>query len=285
VGKKFDMGKSSLFVSFYRVIYALNRIAAAVIRWPTAEQRTRIETSFWRLAGVRGVIGAVDGSYVLIKAPHKDSHVYINRKCFYGITVQAICDHKLRFLNCYAGYPSSVSDCRIFRNSPINQKMSTQYAEFFNDQQYILGDKAYPCNKFCIPPFIERSTITQREKHFNTCHASTRQVIERSFALLFGQFRRLRYLDMNCTDLIPYTIIAACVLHNVCLSQNEELDAYIAEGYAFLNEMNNGQLQVQVEAVAHGAVEAAPAPPVPINEDDVICTQIRDLLATELYNP
>jgi hypothetical protein len=163
--------------------------------------------------------------------------------------------------------------------------MSTQYAELFNDQQYVIGDKAYPCKKFCIPPFIERYNITQREKDFNTRHASTRQVIERSFALLFGRFRRLRYLDMNRTDLIPYTIIAACVLHNICLSNDEELEVYIAEGNAFFNEMNNGQLEVQIQAAADGAMEAAPVPPIPGNEDDAIGTQIRELLATELYNP
>ena len=149
------------------------------------------------MAGLRGVVSAVDGSYVPIKAPKKDAHVYINRKCFYGVTLQAICDHKLRFLNTFVGYPSSVSDNRIFRNSGIYTKIVANYGEYFSNHQFIIGDKAYPCNRFCIPPYIERAGITAEQINFNGLQAKTRQVIERSFALLFGRFRRLRYLDMN----------------------------------------------------------------------------------------
>lgn len=58
-----------------------------------------------------------------------------------------------------------------------------------------------------------------------------RQVIERSFALLFGRFRRLRYIDMNKTEYIPATILAACVLHNICIKHpSENVDALILEG-------------------------------------------------------
>lgn len=114
-------------MGFYRVIHALNQIAEVVIRWPDVVERRRNEQAFGKSTGIRGVIGAIDGSYVPIKAPAVDSHVYINRKCFYRITLQSICDHKLRFLNCFAGYPSSVSDVRIFRNSLVYHKISRDY--------------------------------------------------------------------------------------------------------------------------------------------------------------
>jgi len=57
----------------------------------------------------------------------------------------------------------------------------------------------------------------QEQKQFNNSLAETRQVIERAFALLKGKFRRLRYLNMSRIDLIPQTIIACCVLHNICI--------------------------------------------------------------------
>lgn len=63
-------------------------------------------------------------------------------------------------------------------------------------------------------------------------HAQTRQVIERTFGLLFGRFRRLRYVDMTKTELIPSTIIACCVLHNICLKYND-ID-FEEEGQHFL---------------------------------------------------
>jgi len=39
-------------------------------------------------------------------------------------------------------------------------------------------------------------------------------------------------------DLIPATILACCVLHNICLNNiDEEIDDYIVEGYR-INEQN-----------------------------------------------
>lgn len=60
------------------------------------------------------------------------------------------------------------------------------------------------------------------ETNFNGHLSKARQVIERSFALLLGRFWRLKYLDMNRTSLIPYTIVAACVLHNLCLLDDDD---------------------------------------------------------------
>ncbi|TGZ57063.1 Nuclease harbi1 [Temnothorax longispinosus] len=59
-----------------------------------------------------------------------------------------------------------------------------------------------------------------------------RQVIERAFALLKGRWRRLKYLDMNRDDVIPFTIIACCVLHNICLDGvHDIIEDFIVEGY------------------------------------------------------
>ncbi|KAK9746069.1 7tm Odorant receptor [Popillia japonica] len=110
----------------------------------------------------------------------------------------------------------------------------------FNEDEYIIGDKAYPTLNWCIPPFIERGRLTPEQIRFNAIHAKTRQVIERAFALLFGRFRRLRYVDMNRVDLIPSTIIAACTLHNVCLVRPDALLAeYVEEGLAVGNNPDN----------------------------------------------
>ena len=40
---------------------------------------------------------------------------------------------------------------------------------------------------------------------------------------------------MNRSDLIPHTIIAACVLHNLCLLDADSIDEYVQEGMAFIN--------------------------------------------------
>lgn len=230
MGERFDIAKSSLYVSFERVIMALNKIAASIITWPSGERLKSIKEGLKKIKSIDGVIGAVDGTYCPIKVPAECSKSYTNRKCFTATTLQAICDHKLMYTDCFVGYPSSVHDSRIFKNSPIYHKILESKKEYFPDNEFIIGDKAYPVFSWCIPPYIRRGKLTEIKKRINRRHASTRQVIERSFALLFGRFRRLRYLDMNRIDLIPPTILAACVLHNICLQFEDDcVDAYINE--------------------------------------------------------
>lgn len=85
-------------------------------------------------------------------------------------------------------------------------------------------------------PYINRGNPTERQLHFNTVVSRGRQVIERAFSLLKGRFRRLKYLDMNRTELIPDTILATCVLHNICLLHHDQLlDQYIQEGHQLIN--------------------------------------------------
>lgn len=246
IGCRFNLSKSSLFTCFYQVITSLNEKAPQVINWPNNVEKYVIKQSFQDIAGLRGVIGAVDGTYVPIKAPHDNPDIYINRKCFHAITLQAICTPDLKFIDCFTGYPSSVSDIRIFRNSDIFAKINNNRQHFLEDNEHILGDKAYPLSNWCITPYIDRGHLTQRQRRFNTVHAKTRQVIERAFALLFGRFRRLRLLDMNRTDLIPSTIIAACTLHNLCLlGDNDMVEDFIAEGVQQRNEEINAEQRLE----------------------------------------
>jgi len=71
------------------------------------------------MSGIDGVIAAIDGTYVPTKALSENPNVYITRKCQYAITLQATCDSDMKFVDCFVGYPDSVHDARIFRNSDI----------------------------------------------------------------------------------------------------------------------------------------------------------------------
>ena len=219
------MPKSTVWVCFERIIRALGRVGKEFIGWPSQEEKQKAEQDFNRNSKIQGIVGAIDGTYIAIKAPTNNPEVYINRKCYHAITLQAICDSKRKFLDVFVGYPSSVGDRRILLNSNFYQNVTLNYNEYFNDNQFILGDKAYPNLKWLLAPYIDRGNMREYQIFFNKCHASTRSVVERSFALFFGRFRRLKYLDMSRIDLIPDTVVAACVLHNICLlfpDQHEE---------------------------------------------------------------
>ncbi|KAJ3655867.1 hypothetical protein Zmor_014976 [Zophobas morio] len=250
VGERFDLGKSSLSVCFMRVIKILCSLTQRIITWPTGHKLTEVKEKFRQMAGLPNVIGAIDGTYICIKAPHEDPESYITRKSHYAITLQAICDANLKFTDVFVGYPGSVHDNRIFRNFEIYIAVRNHLQQYFPDDEYIIGDKAYPCLSWCIPPYINRGNLTPAKRHFNTIMAKTRQTIERSFALLMGRFRRLKFLDMQRTDLIPTAVLASCVLHNICLEHRDvEIDNYIREGIddIYHNDENEGHGHQEIE--------------------------------------
>lgn len=83
----------------------------------------------------------------------------------------------------------------------------------------------------------------QAQKRFNSVLSQSRQVVERSFALLKGRFRRMKHLDMKRTDLIPSFILACCVLHNICLDglednqvEEDNVDDFIEEGLQIVRQ-------------------------------------------------
>ncbi|KAJ8003294.1 hypothetical protein DPEC_G00167930, partial [Dallia pectoralis] len=86
------------------------------------------------------VVGAFDGSHIRIKPPKLHRLDYLNYKGFYSVNMQAICDSSGRFLDIYVGYPGSVHDTRIMKNS------SFYTARRYPPTGYILlGDGGYPC--------------------------------------------------------------------------------------------------------------------------------------------
>lgn len=64
-------------------------------------------------------VGAIDGSHIRIDKPTEDADSYINRKQYFSLHIQGTVDHKLKFIDVFIGYPGSVHDARVLKNSSI----------------------------------------------------------------------------------------------------------------------------------------------------------------------
>jgi len=80
---------------------ALCAIAAHYIRFPADEATQRQAVAdFYKVSGFPNVLGFVDGTQMAIASPSVNDHVYMCRRGYYALNVQAICDARLQFTNC-----------------------------------------------------------------------------------------------------------------------------------------------------------------------------------------
>ncbi|XP_066583374.1 putative nuclease HARBI1 [Prorops nasuta] len=241
---KFGIGKATAFRAVRRVTYALHCIAPQFIQWPKGEHAKNVMEKFKAKCGFPNIIGAIDGTHIKIRAPLQDSSSYINRKGFPSINLQVVCDSLCLFTHCYVGHPGSIHDARVFRNSPISDYINRPNI-YFEDNTHIIGDAAYPLHPQVMVPFRENGHLTMRQKNYNYCLSSSRIAVERGIGQLKTRFRIL--LDcLPLTDIskIPKFVIACCVLHNICVQQNdlipvEACDVEIEESTRYTHAHNN----------------------------------------------
>ena len=92
-----------------------------------------------------------------------------------------------------------------------------------DETYHIITDSAYPMSNHLMAPFKSRGkTLSDVEKKFNTHLASKRSVIERAFGLLGVRFPRITHLTCRSNSKRINMVVAACVLHKWCLSEDDD---------------------------------------------------------------
>lgn len=184
-------------------------------------------------------VGAIDGSHINVKKPRQNSEVYCNRKSQYTILIQGVCDHKKRFIDFFCGEPGSVHDARLLKKSSLYDRA----VRGFLGNDFLLGDSAYPCMTWLIPPFRDNGNLNDNQKEFNYRLSSSRIVIENAFALLKGRFRRLKYFDNDNILYIVNCVVCAAVFHNICLNYDDEIEDTCEISHSEVNDENTNYVE------------------------------------------
>lgn len=169
----------------------------------------------------RGVAGVIDGSLIRISTPPRIVKlVYNTRKCFYGVTLLAMCDAQKRFIWCRSGVPGSVADSRALKDSEWYRRQTTPGRRMLHPGFYLLGDGGVALDCCLLKPF-PRAQLNGRTKLYNRMLPSTRVVVEQAFGLLKGRWLILHREVCAETELVP-AIVDACVrLHNYLIDVND----------------------------------------------------------------
>lgn len=120
---RFNLSLSILFDIITRVSDYLIDIAPQHIHWPNEEEREITKTYFQNVKGFPNIIGCIDGTHIRIDRPKESPESYYNRKDFFSIQMQIVCNHERKIINVFIGFPGSVHDAKVFRNSPLIEKL------------------------------------------------------------------------------------------------------------------------------------------------------------------
>lgn len=123
-----------------------------------------------------------------------------------------VCDHRRRIRDIFVGYPGSVHESRVLRNSPLHETLHEKCGDY-----YILGDSGYPCLKKLLTPFKDNGHISRRQRNYNYILSTNRYIIEHCFGILKQKFRQLYHVKMRDIKFIVHFIRACTVLHNLSL--------------------------------------------------------------------
>lgn len=243
IANAFGISKSTASVIIRQVAAAISCTMAHYIQLPETEEEVKEKvTGFYNDHGFPQCIGAIDGTHVGIRRPKENSTDYINKNNNFSLNIQAICDHRYRFMNVVIQWPGSVHDSRMFANSAVNTMLKTGAipccpAELLPGEEAvpicIIGDPAYPLLPYLMTEYSGGGSNTQ-EQFYGYRLSSARMVIECSFGRLKGRFACLRgNVDINMSDL-PTFLHSVFIMHNFCEQENQPVrqqDVESAQNY------------------------------------------------------
>eukprot|EP01018_Ginkgo_biloba_P036896 Gb_03106 [translate_table: standard] len=230
VADKFGIGKSSAHYAVKEFVRAVNKSLSHHISWSEGDSMEKVIKGFEEITGLPNCCGVLDATHLCItKPPGVEGADYYNSNQTYSIVLQGVCDTNWRFLDAFCGFPGSVRDSKVLKNSGLYRRVEAK--EVLNGEpiftnsslrvdQYLLGDAGYPCLPWLLVPFPGKELPFVSE-NYNEKHAIGRLHIKQAFGILKRIFTILRGTINQKVSFIPELVFCCCILHNIVLSKSE----------------------------------------------------------------
>ncbi|XP_051203383.1 protein ALP1-like [Lolium perenne] len=223
VQNRFKRSRETINRKFAEVLYCVNQLAGDIIKpidpqFPIVHERLR-DSRF--TPHFNGAIGAIDGTHIPVIVPAVDIVNHVGRLGYPTQNVMAVCDFDLRFTSIVAGWPGSVHDTRIFKDTLLKFEANFPHPP---PGRYYLVDSGYPNQdgylspytgtKYHLPEFRLAGPPSGKQEIFNHAHSSLRNAIERAFGVLKQKWRILHGISSYPIEKQTKIIIACLALHN-----------------------------------------------------------------------
>ena len=230
ISEMFGVSQRTVYDCVQRLIDVICNAGKDVFLWPTPPKISEIAHEFQEMGGIPGVVGALDGCHINIKAPSPTQADYVDRTQKHSVILLAVCLPNKSFSYIQVGFPGSAHDSRVLKSTSLYKKIQNGDPNYFPSPQYhIVGDSAFGVQKHLMVPFKNSRNLSQAQILFNAKLSKARVTIENAFGFLKGRFRRLKHVDADIAR-IPKIIKACCVLHNISVTQPDEINILEREG-------------------------------------------------------
>ena len=105
-----------------------------------------------------------------------------NRKGYFSINVQGVCDSELKIINIIARWPGSVRDSTRFNGSLL----CADLAAGIYGTDFVLGGNGHPSRSYLLTPLL--NPRNRMERAYNAAPKASRNCIERCFGVLRRRF-------------------------------------------------------------------------------------------------
>ncbi|KAK8518811.1 hypothetical protein V6N13_017921 [Hibiscus sabdariffa] len=197
------------------------------IKIPVSRRRL-IETTqgFEELTSLPNICGAIDGSPIKVRGLKLDRNSMSSYKCKYGydsVLLQVVADHRKIFWDVCVKAPGGADDATHFRDSLVYNRLTSGdivWDKVINVRghhvrPYIIGDWCYPLLSFLMTPFSPDGAGAPAQNLFDGMLMKGRSVVVEAIGLLKTRWKILQDLNVGLNH-APQTIVACCVLHNLC---------------------------------------------------------------------
>jgi hypothetical protein len=227
VGGSSRISQSAVSNAISEVTSALVAVSQQFIRFPTAREFTEVKQAFYQLGltqhgvGFPNVLGVIDCTHCRVQAPSNAPEQYFNRHLYHSINVQLIAGPDLKIYNVFAEFPGSNHDSYIWRNSAVRNAFE-EGGTF--PEGWLVADSGYPQEPWIMTPVA--NATSPAEHLYNSVHISTRNPIERTNGVLKSRWRVLDRPLAYEPGKVCQIIAACCVLHNICIQYNLDVDDF-----------------------------------------------------------
>ena len=226
LGNFFGIGAGAADKYRNNALKALLSLEDRTYFWPTPEERKAISSRIKEKYFFPHCIGLIDGTLLpLASRPLLHGENYLSRKKFYALVMLVVCDDQCRVLYYQVGWPGSVHDNRVWRNSKLYRNSD----EMFSPKEYLLGDSAFTPGINMVPPFksLPGEALDNNKTAFNTLLASPRVKSEHCIGILKGRFPFLRCIRLKLGKRkhlrrIIDNVRGTVILHNFLINEKIE---------------------------------------------------------------